>query len=219
MSRRLLAAVAAAALTFGLAACGDGGDGTVTEPPPEVGIGSDDGGASDGGGDEAPSSDGGGAEGDPVEAAPDIPAPDPADFPGMDENTPEGAEQAFKYYWAITFWGLQTGESAQISELRTEDCGGCEESVAQINEMQKQGRFWSEVMLEDQILESEESESKAMVVNYLFLISAHSEPTADGGGRTEIPQNVYSTAGEMTWMEGVWKVDGLGVTVEPVDEG
>lgn len=218
MSRRLLAAVAAAALTFGLAACGDGGDGTATEPPPEINAGSDDGGVSDGGGDEVASSDGGGAEEDPVEAAPDIPAPDPADFSGMDENTPEGAEQAFKYYWALTFWGMQTGDSAQISEVRTEDCGGCEEFVDQVNKMQKQGHFWSEVQIEDQILESEVSESEELIVTYLFLVSAHSEPAQGGGERKEVPHNVYSAAGEMTWVGSAWKVDGLGVTVEAVDE-
>src|SRR5699024_1215455 len=92
MSRRLLSAVAVAALTVGLAACG-GGDDEADEPPPQIDISTSD--ASDGGGDPAPS-DGGGDEAgqtgqpEPTADAPDIPAPDPADYAGMDEQTPEG---------------------------------------------------------------------------------------------------------------------------------
>ena len=93
MPRRLLSAAAACTLLLGLAACGEGGDGPVTTPPPTIDIS----GPSDGGGDDGAASDGGGDDASPS-AAPEVPAPDPADYPGMDENTPEGAEQAFRYY-------------------------------------------------------------------------------------------------------------------------
>src|SRR5690625_5731156 len=96
MPRQILPALAAAVLALGAAACGHGGDGPVTTPPPA--LGSD---ASDGGGSDPDPSDGGGAETEePTAAAPDIPAPDPADYPGMDAETPEGAEQALRYYIA-----------------------------------------------------------------------------------------------------------------------
>ena len=100
MPRRLFSAAAAGALLLGLAACGDTTDGPATAPPPDLGIAA----PSDGGGDPAPS-DGGGEQTDPsADDAPDIPPPDPADFAGMDENTPEGAEQAFRYYIAVSMW-------------------------------------------------------------------------------------------------------------------
>src|SRR5690625_5440880 len=57
MPRRILPALAAAVLALGAAACGHGGDGPVTTPPPA--LGSD---ASDGGGSDPDPSDGGGAE-------------------------------------------------------------------------------------------------------------------------------------------------------------
>src|SRR5690625_6346354 len=85
MPRRILPALAAAVLALGAAACGHGGDGPVTTPPPA--LGSD---ASDGGGSDPDPSDGGGAETEePTAAAPDIPAPDPADYPRPEEHTSE----------------------------------------------------------------------------------------------------------------------------------
>ena len=117
MSRRLLAAVAVTALTLGLASCGDGGENAVTTPPPKIDIGqSDDGGAepSDDGGAEQSDSEGAGEGEDSPAAAPDIPAPDPADYPGMDQETPEGAEQAFKLFWAVILWAHQTGDSSVL---------------------------------------------------------------------------------------------------------
>lgn len=117
MRRRLLAATATAALSLGLVACGDDSEGPVTEAPPSLGIGgSDGGGASDDGGeasDGGGSDDGGDATGSEGEnsAAEEagIPAPDPADYPGMDENTAEGAEQFTRYFIAVMTWGYQSG--------------------------------------------------------------------------------------------------------------
>ena len=76
MPRRLLSAAAACTLLLGLAACGEGVDGPVTTPPPSIDIS----GPSDWGGDDGAASDGGGDDTSPS-AAPEVPAPDPADYP------------------------------------------------------------------------------------------------------------------------------------------
>ncbi|MGO1257804.1 MAG: DUF6318 family protein, partial [Brachybacterium sp.] len=118
MPRRLLSAAAAGALLLGLASCGDGEEGPVTTAPPSINIDA----PSDGGGDTEPS-DGGGAETDePTAAAPDIPPPDPAEYAGMDEQTPEGAEQAFRYYIATLTWARLTGDLGTLNSLSSFDC-------------------------------------------------------------------------------------------------
>ena len=181
MSRRLLAAVAAAALTVGLAACGEGEGGTVTTPPPSIDTGQDDG-ASDAGGEEP--SDAGGADdagsGDgSAEAAPDIPAPDPADFPGMDEQTPEGAEQAFKYFWAVAMSGYQGADAAELSRMSDPNCGNCTELLSEINDLQETGDVWSRVDISDVSLGSEEGTGGYdAIVDYVFILPAHEEPGA-----------------------------------------
>ncbi|MDN5600791.1 MAG: DUF6318 family protein, partial [Dermabacteraceae bacterium] len=105
MHRRLLSAAATSTLLLGLSACSEPTDGPVTTPPPSIDIGA----PSDGGGDAEPSDGDGEKTAEPTAEAPDIPPPDPADYAGKDEHTAEGAEQAFKYYIAVSVWAHQTG--------------------------------------------------------------------------------------------------------------
>src|SRR5699024_438635 len=115
MPRRLLSAAAAGALLLGIAACGDQTDEPVTTAPPSIDVA----GPSDDGGDSSPSDGGGSETTEPTAQAPDIPPPDPADFAGMAGHTPEGAEQAFRYYIAVSMWAHQTGNDAPLSELES----------------------------------------------------------------------------------------------------
>lgn len=207
MSRRLLAAVAAAALTFGLAACGEGGDGPVTTPPPKIDVGQGDG-ASDGGGD-APSDGGGEADdGDgSTEAAPDIPAPDPADFPGMDEQTPEGAEQAFKYFWAVAIWGHQTGDAGPLREVSSEDCEPCAEMRKDIEEIGDKRAYWSSTSVEHVTSNRNDPVGDfEYVFSYTFTVAAHTEPSLDGESSSEIPERKMGAAGALVWDGDRWKV-------------
>ena len=207
MHRRILAPVAAAALAFGLVACGDTGGGTVTTPPPSINIGggSDDGGAepSDGG---SGASDGGGES--PV-AAPDIPAPDPADYPGMDQNTPEGAEQAFRYYVAVSMWSHQVGDDSLLKTLEAEGCDSCDEFNAALTELIENGDTWSEFEITDVGTEVYPGETFTYEVGYLFIAGDHTRPDYENGGRKDAPEIEYSAVGGMTFREGVWLVGGL----------
>jgi len=212
MSRRLLAAAATAALTFGIAACGEGGEGPVTTPPPSIDIGQD-GDASDGGG-EAPSDGGGdsdgagGAEGDSAEAAPDIPAPDPADFPGMDQQTPEGAEQAFKYFWAVALWGHNTGNSEVLRSLFGANCTGCEGIASDIDDIADEGSYWvggENVEIELRADDSLDGFDTGVV--YRFELTQHTNPASVGGG--EIAAEEWTAIGALNWVGGSWTVEDL----------
>ncbi|MFC7373744.1 MULTISPECIES: DUF6318 family protein [unclassified Brachybacterium] len=223
MPRRLFSAAAAAALTLGLAACGDGSDGPVTSPPPDVtvtGGGSDGGGASDGGGSDgegAPSdggnsSDGGGnGEADPSAAAPDIPPPDPAEYAGMDEHTPEGAEQAFRYYIAVSMWAHQTGSDELLKTLQSDACEGC----AYLNEDLKQiadgGHYWSEVEVTDIATAIHESPNFEHEIGYEFELGPHSRPSPDFSGRQNVTHLEYTAIGGMSWTSGEWTVSEMSI--------
>lgn len=202
MRRRLAAPAALAVLTLGLAACaGDDGTGPVTEAPPTL-IDNDDasdgGGSSDAGGSEA--SDGGGS----TEAAPDIPAPDPKDYPGMDEETPEGAVQTLRYFWDGAFWGFQAGDDSIVTEFSDEDCGNCEELATQIQVTAEEGREWSEVDIE--IIEttySDEVEGFDYAVAYTFEASSHREPGEDP---EDVPDMRHIATGGLVWNGSSWRV-------------
>jgi len=223
MSQRFLSGVAVVALTMGLAACNGGSEGPVTTPPPEIDIGqSDNGGAepSEGGGGEVDggdtnadgASDGGGDGDGSTEAAPDIPAPDPADYPGMDEETPEGAEQAFKYFWAVALWGHQTGQSDELATLGADECGSCGSMVDDIEDIKSSGSYWSSADLEDVAIEEDGSwEDFDSVVTYSFTIDEHVEPAADGGAATEVPKQGVTAVGALAWEDSSWLVVDLSV--------
>lgn len=217
MHRRILASAAAAALTFGLAACGDEGEnGTVTTPPPSVSVGgsdgdgdapSDGGGSTDGDGNDA--SDGGG---DSTAAAPDIPAPDPADYPGMDQNTPEGAEQAFRYYVAVMIWGYQTGDSGPLSDLHDSECQTCTLNAETIQGLNAENKYWSSVDVEDIGTSTFDSESFDIEVGYTFYLSAHDEPTLGSDKVAQKPRTKFISAAAMSFDDGQWVVESARFT-------
>lgn len=217
MRRRLAAPAALAVLTLGLAACaGDDGTGPVTEAPPTL-VDNDDvsdgGGGSDGGGSEA--SDGGGS----TEAAPDIPAPDPDDYPGMDEETPEGAEQAFQYYMDVAWWSHQTGESELLDSLATENCGVCSDAVDDVKEMREEGAYWSEFETEITEIEAHDADGQEgadYVVTYVAVNSSHSEPDFSSGDTEEVPDKRYMIAAGLVWNDGAWLVDGMSAENEEI---
>lgn len=213
MPRRLLSAAAAGALLLGLAACGDGGEGTVTTPPPSINIDA----PSDGGGDTEPS-DGGGEETDePTAAAPDIPPPDPAEYAGMDEQTPEGAEQAFRYYIAITYWGHQTGSIEIHESLYAEGCGTCSEFSSNINSISENGTYWSPFKISDYGIKTYDAENFDIEVGYIYTLEEHLEPEIDAESPAPRPAKTYTAAAGMNWVDGSWVVAGLNITETEID--
>ncbi|WP_114853585.1 DUF6318 family protein [Brachybacterium sp. YJGR34] len=209
MSRRLLTAAACGALLLGLTACGDGSDSPVTTAPPEVDISapSDGGGGepSDGGG-ESGAGDGGG---EPTAAAPDIPPPDPAEYAGMDENTAEGAEQAFRYYIAVSMWAHQTGDDSLLLEMQGPDCESCQEFNEDISTLQDHGQYWSEFQITDVSTRILSSENFDREIGYDFVTSAHTRPDEDFSGTIEAPEIEYITTGGMNWVDGRWILEGI----------
>ena len=204
MPRRLLSAAAACTLLLGLAACGEGGDGPVTTPPPSIDIS----GSSDGGGDDGAASDGGGDDASPS-AAPEVPAPDPADYPGMDENTPEGAEQAFRYYIAVSMWTHRTGDDKVLRSLEGQGCTGCAELNSDLPKLQEAGSYWGEYSLIDDQIEAYPGDTFDQEVSYSFILSEHLEPDFEAGGSKQVSETEYVTTGGMVWSNDMWIVEGL----------
>ncbi|PMC74494.1 DUF6318 family protein [Brachybacterium sp. UMB0905] len=203
MTRRLIAATASAVLILGLAACDDG-KGPVTTPPPDLGFEPQ---TSDGGGDESGASDGGG-DGE-TQAAPDIPAPDRADFPGMNEHTEEGALQAFRYYIAVSMWAHQTGETEELHRLEEAACKGCQELNEAIEPMKEHGEYWSKFDVTEVGTRIYDSEHYDVEVAYFFTISPHTRPNDSFDGRFEAPEVEYISTAGMKWSGDGWTVKAL----------
>lgn len=202
MPRRLFSAAAAGALLLGLAACGDGEEGTVTTPPPSINIDA----PSDGGGDSEPSDEGGETE-EPTAAAPDIPPPDPADYAGMDEQTPEGAEQAFRYYIATLTWARQTGDPDSLDALFSVDCALCGEMSSVIATNAANGEYWKNLEVTDTGTANFESENYDVEVGYVFIVSQHEAP----GSSTQTPAQEWTGVAGMSWTSESWVIEELAL--------
>lgn len=206
MHRRLLSAAAASALLLGLAACGEPTDGPVTTAPPSISVS----GPSDGGDDVEPSDEGGSETEEPTAQAPDIPPPDPADYAGMDEHTPEGAEQAFRYYIAMSYWARQVGSIDSVQKLAEATCAECAEIESQIETIRNSGNYWSATSVEPYGSKLYDSEKFDHEVGYIYIVSDHSEPGEDGE-HDAVTEQAYTAIGGMNWSENRWIVGGLSI--------
>ena len=207
MSRRLLSAAAATVLLLGLAACDGGKEGPVTTAPPSIDVDA----PSDGGGDTSPS-EGGGTETeteDPTASAPDIPAPDPADFAGMDEHTEDGAMQALRYYVAAYIWAHQTGDDTTLLTLQADSCEGCKEFNSDLAELQKIDSYWSNFEVTDVEVTPHDSDNFDYEIGYSFSIPKHTRPDLETGDPVEQNRTEYTVVGGMKWVSGDWIVGGL----------
>ena len=205
MPRRLLSAAAAGALLLGLTACGEGEEGPVTTAPPEIGVN----GPSDGGGDTDPSDGGGGQTEEPTAEAPDIPPPDPADYAGMDENTEDGATQAFRYYIAMSMWAHQTGDDSTLLALQSDSCGGCTALNEELPKLQATDTYWSAFEIIEVEVTPHTSKKFDFEIGYSFTIPEHTRPDPDNGAPIEYNPIEYNTVGGMTWSSDGWTVGGL----------
>ena len=197
---RVLAA--SAALVLALSACGgdeppdNGLDGTM----PDLSTSSDNGGTGD-----TAASDAGGDSGSENLAA-SIPAPDPADYPGMDQNTPEGAEQAFKYYIAVLTWAHQTGDTTTLSTLHSDECTNCIEFERHVSKAADKHLLWSEVEYTEGETEVYDSENFDHEIGFSFTLGRHEEPTEDYSSHVTVdPAETYAVGG-LTWNESGWRV-------------
>ena len=175
----------------------------MTTPPPSIDIS----GSSDGGGDDGAASDGGGDDASPS-AAPDVPAPDPADYPGMDENTNEGAVQAFRFYIATVYQAHSTGDSAPLAGMYRETCESCAGLEQDVQELEQGDDLWPATTIVDVWSDPYESESFDVEVSYGFRLST--DGRSNGGGDSGDPTAMTAIAG-MDWEDGRWVVGGMQI--------
>ncbi|MCG7310584.1 DUF6318 family protein [Brachybacterium halotolerans subsp. kimchii] len=202
-TRRTLSSLAVLALAAGLmTGCGDkddpspsaGSEATASAPVEQ----------SDGGGESA---------------KPDVPKPDPKDYAGMDEHTDEGAEQAYKYFWAVMLWSYQTGDTEVLKSLFGESCASCDQNLHEIEKLNKTGKWWSRATIDDRDLRTYESEKHELEVGYTFILSEHSEPVYGNSRLKQEPDTRYGTVGGMSWSEGSWVVNAFNLKTEKVVDG
>lgn len=196
MRRRLLATTGTIlALSLGVAACSQEVEPTVAPPTTSAEASTE------------PTT----SEATTTPPTPDVPKPDPADFPGKDEQTEEGAQQAVRYYWAMLHWGYQSGESEDFDKLFSGDCKNCALNSEEIANSEGDREWWKTHELIAGELISVKSESFDYEIRYTFTLE---EAKKGAGGESEV--RLYETGSGVDWVGGKWVVGGVNFEVTDV---
>lgn len=202
IARRLLALGALASLAVGASACGSGG--SDEEPTPAAPTAQQ---AS-----PTPTPKVLAPEGmTPRQTPPPVDPPDPADFPGMEEQTEDGAQQAFAYYWAVAITANQSGDTSALAQLGAESCDACAQYVDQVTERVEKDQLWPPATVTTEVLEKYEDTDIDNVVLYRFTVTFEEQE----GKRTPDPAS-YVSVGGLEWTDGGWKV--LDFALQSEDE-
>lgn len=193
--RRAVVAAATGALTLTLAAC-DPGDAEPTAAPSSVASSTT----------EAPTS--AAPTEEPTSAAPEVPAPNPADFPGMDQQTEEGAKQAYVYFWNSYVFGKRTGDAEPLASVSTDNCGWCSASITDIR---SQGAVWSGGTVDGGELLATYVDESHFQVYFAFALNVTEIPSSDGGAAPVDSANKFEGASNVVWDESRWVIDSVDV--------
>lgn len=128
----------------------------------------------------------------------------------MDENSPEGAEQALRYYIAVSIWAHQTGDTEELEKLSGPDCGECADLVAEVEELSHDDETWSGTTVTDEGSRAYESENYDHEIGYIYVVGDHTEPNSDGGSE-EVAEQAYTAIAGLVWRDDRWFIDGLSV--------
>ncbi|MCS6710766.1 hypothetical protein JSY14_01545 [Brachybacterium sp. EF45031] len=220
--RRLGAVALAGVVMLGVAACGgESSRDAATFPPTVV---SDFPATSDGGGETTPgapsdaggTTDGGASDGGGTVVA-NIPKPDPKDYPGMDQHTQEGAEQAFAYYWDLVLWGYQTGDPEPAMAMATENCRNCQSLAIQIADYRQNGGLWQNAKIERGEVESRTSEYDGAEYDARRQVRVAFHDNENNPAE-ETSVVFYVLGSNIAWKDGEWKMEG-GATDTRREEG
>ncbi len=200
---RRSAAIVASSVLLMLAACG--GENPAARPSsseePTLSVASE---PSDGGGK-------GDSGGEPTETVPDIPPPDPKDFPGMDQKTDEGAEQAARYFFHVLYWAHQTDGVAEYDQLVFRGCKGCKRARAVITARTEAKSFWSKTEVKVDSCDLKYSDEDTREYHCRMAFSAHFEPAYPGEPAEEVDQTVIATGAHLKWRNGKWMALGFAI--------
>lgn len=137
---------------------------------------------------------------------PAMAAPDPKDFPGMDEKTEDGAKQAYRYFIRTYLYMRVTGDSAPLEAMATDDCEWCTEVVANVK---KDGPPWKSFKVSDVAYAIKADDLSRPTLYYEFDVSATwRENQGDEISSGRSAEEIRSTSA-LVWRDGTWRVDSM----------
>ncbi|GAB2538547.1 DUF6318 family protein [Brachybacterium huguangmaarense] len=143
----------------------------------------------------------------PSTSAPAVAAPDPADYPGMDQQTEEGAKAFYRYFWDSYVYANLTGDPSILESLSGPDCGWCRDVVIRVR---NEGSTWTSGSIEYTDWAADmESEPQAIYVQFTSVVV---EKTADGPtAQSSATPITAHAASQLQWSGTQWLVNSVDV--------
>ncbi|MDO5645801.1 MAG: DUF6318 family protein [Dermabacter sp.] len=133
--------------------------------------------------------------------------PDRANYPGIDTETDEGAEQTVKFFFDAMYYGYATGDTVPIENVASENCTQCIVAIKDIRRRtQVDGTFLvghnSEPL---EIHVSAPESDQRTTIYYAYKEGAAAGISQDGGQQVFLERKMHS-ATDLAFIEGRWSV-------------
>ncbi|MGQ4493947.1 DUF6318 family protein [Dermabacteraceae bacterium P13095] len=138
--------------------------------------------------------------------------PDPADFPGMNENTDAGAIQTLKYWDTALNYAIATGDVSYARKYSASECEECKNLLTTVIERHKEGKYGK-----NQVTEYFESEVENIDNTKHYFIYGQTHGFVLMEKSKEGPPDGYSTyyrEATMNHNGQIWLVLGMGYNFE-----
>ncbi|MGQ4568301.1 DUF6318 family protein [Dermabacteraceae bacterium P9123] len=134
--------------------------------------------------------------------------PDPADFPGMNENTDAGAIQTLKYWDTAYNYAIATGDVGRLRQYSAQECSKCTESIDLIINKHKEGTYGKGGVYEFE--KSEIDESDKIKAYYIHVkVKNFSVVTRDRPSPSENRPSIYVRGAYMKHDGEQWLVTDI----------
>lgn len=145
----------------------------------------------------------------PASTAPAVAAPDPADYPGMDQQTEEGAKQFVRYYLAVNYYSFATGDTAEVSRISGDACTFCSDSIASATKLHQDGGYWEVPCLEFIEQAAAPVEGYAMGVESRIRVPSYRARESTNAPLSEQSEETLLVSVGLEWVEDHWEVQDV----------
>ncbi len=156
-------------------------------------------------------SDAGGAHARIPDENKNLKVPDFKDYPGITENTDEGAEQTLRFYFDAMYYGYATGDTEPLESIsNTDACETCSSAMKQIDASTSQGDFAipGEVVVTDLAVVETTGDRQRGV--YIEFERRNFRKLSEGEGPKNSKDRRVVGAGKLSFSdEGGWKVNAV----------
>ena len=142
----------------------------------------------------------------PGTSAPAVAAPDPADYPGMDQQTEEGAKAFYRYFWDSYVYANLTGDPSILESLSGPDCGWCSSAAAEIRQ---DGATWESGSISYGDMAADLSLDPPAVFATFDAVIQDRSPSSGSASNSE-PEKM-AAGSNISWVENRWRVDSVDV--------